>query len=154
MLLTTLKLLKNTPVKFKLNNKTYATKTNSKGVGKLAVDLKPGKYSILSINSKTSETTTKTITIKTLIVAKDLKLNESDSGKFNVKILNSNGKASPNKKVTLKLNGKTYTKTTNKKGIAKLKIKVKIGTYKIKTSFKSTKIYGATVFTNKIKVIR
>ena len=65
-----------------------------------------------------------------------------------------NGKAIKKTKVKIKLNGKTYTRTTNNKGVVKLKVSVKIGTYKIKTSFKSTKLYGATVFTNKIKVIK
>lgn len=49
-------------------------------------------------------------------------MNEGNIGKFSVKILNSNGKASPNKKVTLKVNGKSYTKTTDKNGIATLPI--------------------------------
>ena len=73
---------------------------------------------------------------------------------FVATLKDKNGKAIKKTKIKFRLNGKTFTKTTNYKGIAKLKIKVKIGSYKIKTSFKSTKIYGATVFTNKIKVIR
>ena len=129
------KLLKNTAVKFKLNSKSYSVKTNSKGVGKLAIDLKPGKYNITSINSKTSESITKIATVKTLIVTKDLKINETDKANFNVKILNSNGIPSPNKKVTLKLNGKTYTKTTNKNGNANLEINLNPGTYSIITEF-------------------
>ena len=116
------KLLKNIAVKFKLNSKTYSVKTNSKGVGKLSINLNPGKYSISSVNPKTSETISKTITIKSLIETKDLTMNEGNIGKFSVKILNSNGKASPNKKVTLKVNGKSYTKTTDKNGIATLEL--------------------------------
>lgn len=139
-------LLKNTQVKMKLNSKTYSIKTDSKGVAKLAVDLKPGKYSISNINSKTSETVTKTITIKSLIETKDLSVNEGVTGKFNVKILNSNGKASPNKKVTIKLNGKTYSKTTNKNGIATLDVKLTPGKYTITTEFSGLKS------TNKITV--
>lgn len=129
------KLLKNTAVKIKLNSKYYSLKTNSKGVGKLAIDLKPGKYSITSINSKTSESVTKTVTIKTLIETKDLTVDENSSGKFNVKVLNSNGKASPNKKVTFKLDGKTYTKKTNKNGIASLDVNLDSGTYSITTEY-------------------
>lgn len=141
------KLLKNTNVKIKLNSKTYTVKTDSKGVGKLAIDLKPGKYSIVVTNSKTSESITKTVTIKSLIETKDLTLNESQKGKFNVKIYNSNGKVSPNKKVTIKLNGKTYTKTTNKNGIATLEISnLKAGKYTITTEYSGLKS------TNKITI--
>ena len=71
-----------------------------------------------------------------------------------VKFKDKNGKAIKKTKVKFRLNGKTYIKTTDKKGQAKLKVKVKLGIYKLKTSFKSTKVYGATVFTNKIKVIK
>ena len=133
------KLLKNIAVKFKLNSKTYSVKTNSKGVGKLSINLNPGKYSISSVNPKTSETISKTITIKSLIETKDLTMNEGNIGKFSVKILNSNGKASPNKKVTLKVNGKIHTKTTDKNGIAALPISLGVGKYTITTEYDGLK---------------
>lgn len=140
------KLLKNTNVKIKLNNKLYTIKTNSKGVAKLAIDLKPGKYNLIATNSKTTESVTKTVTIKSLIETRDLTFNESDTGKFNVKILNSNGKLSPNKKVTIKIDGKTHTKTTNNKGIATLNLNLNSGKYKITTEYSGIKS------TNKITV--
>ena len=133
------KLLKNTQAKIKLNSKTYSIKTNSKGVGKLAIDLKPGKYSISVKNPKTSETVQKTVTIKSWIETSDLRFNETQKGKFNVKILNSYGKASPNKKVTLKVNGKTYTAKTNKNGIASLDLSLDSGKYTITTEYEGLK---------------
>ena len=140
------KLLKNTAVKFKLNTKTYSVKTNSKGVAKLAIDLKPGTHSITSYNLKTSENTKKTVTINSLIQTKDMTMTYKDGSKFNVKILNSNGKASPNKKVTITVNGKTYTKTTDKKGSISLPIDLNVGSYTITTSYDGIKS------TNKITV--
>lgn len=147
------KLLKDTAVKFKLNSKTYSVKTSAKGVGKLNVDLKPGKYSVSVINSKTSETIKKTITIKTIIETKDLTMNEGDKKKFTVKILNSNGKLSPNKKVSIKVNGKTYTKTTNKTGIASLDINLKAGNYSITTEYLGIKHTNKIVVKSVIKEI-
>lgn len=129
------KLLKNTAVKFKLNGKTTSVKTNAKGVATLTISLNPGKYSITVTNPKTTESLTKTVTIKSLIVTNDLTFNETQKAKYNVKILNSNGKASPNKNVTLKLNGKTYTKTTNKNGIATLDLSLSNGKYTITTQY-------------------
>ena len=140
--------LKNTAVKFKLDKKIYTVKTNSKGIGKLAIDLKPGKYSILITNPKTSESITKTVTVKSLIETKDLTLTENKKAKFNIKILNSNGKASPNKKVTIKLNGKTYTKTTDKNGIARLNVNLESGKYTVTTQ------YGGLSSKNKITVTK
>lgn len=129
------KLLKNTAIKFKLNGKTSTVKTNAKGVATLAIDLKPGKYSITVTNPETTESLTKTVTINSLIVTNDLTVNETQKAKFNVKILNSYGKVSPNKKVTLKVNGKTYTKTTNKNGIATLELSLSNGKYTITTQY-------------------
>lgn len=140
------KLLKNTNVKVKLNSKTYTIKTNSKGVAKLAIDLKPGKYNIVLTNSKTTESITKTVTIKSLIETEDLTFNETDTGEFKVKILNSNGKLSPNKKVTIKIDGKTFTKTTNKNGTATFNLNLNYGKYKITTEYSGIKS------TNKITV--
>lgn len=142
------RLLKNTNTKFKINNKEYTIKTNDKGVGKLAINLKPGKYSILLTNPKTTETASRTVTVKSLIETKDLTISGGNTGKFNVKILNSNGKASPNKKVTFTVNGKTYSKKTDKTGIATLDINLDAGTYKITTAYEGLKN------TNNIKVIK
>ena len=129
------KLLKNTAVKFKLNGKSYSSKTNKQGAATLAIDLKPGKYSITVTNPKTSESLTRTVTIKSPIVTNDLTFNETQKAKFHVKILNSNGKASPNKKVILKVNGQTYTKKTNKTGIATLDLSLDNGKYTITTEY-------------------
>ncbi len=155
------KLLKDTSIKFKLNSKTYSVKTNTKGVAKLDINLNPGKYSIISQNLKTSESITKSITIKSLIETKDLTMNFEDASKFKVKILNSNGKASPNKKVTIKVNGKSYTQTTDKSGTISLPINLPIGKYTITTEYdglKSTnkitvnKIIKHSEFTHSVKI--
>ena len=132
-------LLKGTAVKFKLNSKTYSVKTDNLGVGSLKIDLKPGTYRISSINPKTTETIIKTITIKSLIGSNDLTMTYDDESRFNVKIYNCYGKASPNKKITLKVNKKTYTKTTNNYGIASLPIDLEAGSYTITTEFDGLK---------------
>jgi hypothetical protein len=133
------KLLKETSVQFKINSKSYSVKTNKKGVGKLAIDLKPGTYSVSSINTKTSEKITKTITIKSILETKDLIMTEKDGSKFSVKVLNSKGKVSPNKKVTLKVNGKTYTPKSNSNGIATQIIDLPAGKYSITTEYEGLK---------------
>ncbi len=133
------KLLKNTAIVLNLNSKKYSLKTSKNGIVKLKIDLKPGKYSIKLNNPKTSESLSRYITIKSLIETKDLTMNLDDGSKFNVKILNSYGKASPNKKITLKVNGKTFTKKTDKNGMATLPIDFGVGKYKIITEFEDLK---------------
>lgn len=133
------KVLKNTAVKFTLNGKTTSVKTNKKGIAKLAVNLKPGSYTVKQTNPKTTETTSNTILIKTILETKDLTMTEQDGSKFSVKVLNANGKAAAGKKVTLKVNGKTYTPTSNSQGIASQTIDLTPGKYSITTEYEGLK---------------
>lgn len=139
-------LLKKDSVKFKVNGKSHSVKTNKNGVGKLDINLKPGTYSITSINSKTSESITKTIRILNTLETTDLTMTEKDGSSFNAKVLNIYGKLSPNKKVTFKVNGQTHIKTTNNNGIASLILNLNPGTYTITTE------YAGLINTNKITV--
>ena len=59
-----------------------------------------------------------------------------------------------NTKVTIKVNKKTYTAKTNKKGVATFKIKklTKKGTFKSVITYKGNKYYNKVIKTVKIKV--
>ena len=151
------KALKSKIIKIRIGGKTLSAKTNSKGIAKFSINNKVGTYNIkISFKgSKIYQAYSKTIKVyiksaKISLKSKKVKRNSN----LIVKFKDKNGKAIKKTKVKFRLNGKTYIKTTDKKGQAKLKVKVKLGIYKLKTSFKSTKVYGATVFTNKIKVIK
>lgn len=129
---TTGNVLANTNVKITVNGKTYTVKTNGKGVASLAIDLKPGSYKVVATDPITGYKLTTTFKILSTISANDMKKVSTDSKKFQAKFLKSNGKALANKKVTFKLNGKTYKVKTDSNGIAKLSLKnLNKGTYKI-----------------------
>ena len=127
--------LKNTNINFKVNGKTYSVKTNSKGLAKLPIRLLPGKYTMYSINPLTTERVSKSVNVKSLIETNDLTLTEKVWGKFNVKVLDANGKASANKTVLITINKKTYSKVSNKNGIATLNIELKAGNYTVTTKY-------------------
>lgn len=142
------KILKNTAMRFKICNKIYTVKTDKNGIGRLNINLKPGKYSISLINTKTSETITKTITILSLINENNNLIKYyGNSKEYKVKIIDSNGKsAGSGKQVTFNINGASYKKITDKNGYAKINVNLKPGTYTIKTS------YGGCVASNTITI--
>lgn len=74
--------------------------------------------------------------------------------KFSVTLKDSKNRVLKGKKLTIKVKGKTYTATTNKKGVATFKITKlsKKGTYKSKIVFKGDKWYKAISKTVKIKI--
>ena len=63
--------------------------------------------------------------------------------KFSAKLVDKKGKALKNKKVTFKVKGKKYKAKTNKKGVATVTIKkLKVGKYKISSSYGGCTIYN------------
>lgn len=121
-------------VKFTIANKNYWVATDKNGVATLKISLKPGKYTVHASYGKIK--VKNRINVKTTLITKNVSKKVKKSGKFTVKVLNSNGKALKNKVVKVKFKGKAYNVKTNSKGIATFKLPktLKVGKYAIKTS--------------------
>jgi hypothetical protein len=133
-------------IKFKINGKTYQAKTNKKGVAKLKLpSLKEGKYTVKysfakSDSYKSSSTNSKVIIIPnknpTFTVKSTTKFGHGAGTLFKVAL--TSGKIPlESRKVTLSVNGQTYTKTTDSNGIVSLPINLDIGKYTISYSNKA-----------------
>ena len=128
------------------------SKTNaSNGTDNQNQTIKPasevtGKTAAANINTIVKKATPK-ITAKN----KTYKL-KAKTKKFTITLKDNKGKPIRNAKVTLKVNGKTYTATTNSKGKATFKIGKlnKKGTYKATVTFKANKYYNKA--TKKVKI--
>ena len=117
-------------VQISLNKKVYNLKTDSNGYVFLKINLKAGKYKVTATYKGFS--TTNKITVKPTLITKNKKVKRAKKITYQAKLLKTNGKAFKGKKITFKIKGKTYKAKTNKKGIAKIKIRnLKVGKHKI-----------------------
>ena len=114
--------LVNVNVTFTINGKTSTVKTNSKGIASLAINLKPGTYSIIAYNPTTGYSAKNIIIILSTITANDISKVYKDGRKFTAKFYKSNGKVLAKKTVKFKINGKIYNVKTNSYGVASLKL--------------------------------
>lgn len=119
-------------ISFAINNKIVGATTDSKGVAKLKVKLKPGTYIVTAQYGDT--TVLNTIKVKNNIITKDVTKKYRKKGKFKIKVVNQKGKPLKKQVVKIKFKKKLYKLKTNKKGKAvfKLSKKLKKGKYKIK----------------------
>lgn len=121
--------------------KTYAAHINFAGDDNYAKSTKSIKVVVSKLTPK--------------IIAKKKTFRSSlKNKKFAITLKTNKNKAMKNKKVTLKVNGKTYKAKTNKKGKATFKITKlnKIGTYKTVIKYKGDAIYNMVTKNLKIKV--
>ncbi|MDL2246723.1 lectin like domain-containing protein [Methanobrevibacter sp. OttesenSCG-928-K11] len=140
--------LDNQTMQFIINGVTYNKTTDREGYATLNINLFPGNYSIKLINTNTSYERSFNVRVLTTLFANDLTKYYLNGSAFNVKVLDDEGNLYNNTNVTIKINGKTYTKTTNSVGIATLNINLYPGEYVVETIGSN----GLTLF-NKITVI-
>ena len=139
--------LKNKNIQFNINGVFYTRTTNDKGIAMMNINLNPGKYVITSKNLVTGEQSGNNITVKSLIVQKDLTKHYLNASKFQTTIYNKDGSLAVNKEVTFNINGVLYTRKTDSKGAASLAINLRPGEYIITTMFDRLSIG------NKVKVL-
>ena len=138
--------------------KTYTTNTNKNGIASFKIKDTPKTFNVKVIYKGNeyytgNEKSIKVKVVKPIITASKTTIRKN--GKFVVTFKNANKKAIKHVKVKLKINGKTYFKTTNAKGQVKITIKLKANKkYTVKVGFKSAETYGTTTLTKKIKVIK
>ena len=110
-------------ITFLINGKKIVAKTDKNGYASFKINLKPSskKYTVTSIYNGIKKLNK--ITVKSILVAKNLKVKKS-AKTLKIKIsLKKINKKYLKAKITLKFNGKTYKAKTNKKGIATFNIK-------------------------------
>lgn len=137
-------------IKIKINGKTYSKKTDSNGIASLSVkSFKKGLYTVeYSYDGTKYFKAAKAKNLVTIIDnASDTKLTVKGTKTFGYgagtpfKVaFTAGGVPLPKRTMTFNVNGKTYTQTTDNKGIAELPINLAIGnytiSYKTNTKFK------------------
>ena len=138
--------LKSKSLNVSLNNKVQTLKTDSKGIAKLAINLDSKTYKLTisfggddDYNAVSKTFNLKVVKLKTKIVESANFVVKGNSLVFH--LVDSNGNSVSGKKVTIRFNGKTYTKKTNSKGKVKLKIK---SSGSVKVKFKGDKKFKAS----------
>ena len=115
------KALKNTDVNFKIGSKTYAAKTNTKGVASVNPNLAVGKYKVYAIHPNGFKLAL-TLSVRNSISSKDLTKHYMSSSHFKAKFYGKNGKVLSKTYIKFQAKGVTYNVKTSANGIAKLKI--------------------------------
>ena len=154
------KIISGLPVTVKLaSSKNYKTDKN----GQIKIDistLTPKAYNgkITYQGDKNYIESTKTVKVtvkkanpKITATAKTYKLNVKTK-KYQIILKNNKNQVLKSAKVTLKVNGKTFTAKTNSKGIAGIVLSLNAGSYPIKFSFEGDSVYPASSGSKKIIV--
>ena len=130
---------KNEVVLMKVAGKTYTVKTDKNGYASKTFSLTPGKYTITATYK--GSTVKNTLTVKKVLKAKSTTVKKSKKIKYSASLKSSKGKAISGKKIAFKINGKTYSAKTNKKGLATVTFtNLKVGKYSIIVKYLNSQV--------------
>lgn len=138
--------VKNKKLKISIKKKNYYATTDSKGLAKLKVLLPAKNYNIKIsfLGDEKYEKISKNFKIKVYKLSAKFKPYSNQITKNSnlyYYLLDEKGYPIAKKKVTIKLNGKTYKRTTNKNGKIQIKIGLNEGNYKLSLKSKANKYY-------------
>ena len=160
------KVIANQKVTFTVNGKKYFKKTNGKGVAKVNLKFSKNKktYKInikfagndkYKAASKTNKITVKYSSKTAKLSVPSVTIPPKTSTTYKVTLKDGNGKGIKGQKISVKINGKKYSKKTNSKGQVSVKVKFSsLKTYNVSASYGGSKIYKKASSTGKIKVAK
>ena len=143
--------LANTPYTFNINGIIHSGTSNNEGVIKININLSPGNY----IATVTNPLDNLDIGYTIQVIKDDVQLiaenyvNNKKGEYYQAKLLDSSNKPIIGQNIKIIANGVTYVKTTDSKGIAKLKINYDPGIKQIYCEFIGDNYYNPYITPNK-----
>ncbi len=145
--------LANKPVQIGFNGNVYSRVTDDKGQAKLQINLKYAGTYTFAVSYLGDDIYNGSFVVAKIVVSKQKGSltvpNKSYKASVKTKSLTAtfkaaSGKVVKGKKITFTVNGKTYTATTNAKGVATVKVSLnKKGTYSFTAKFAGNNMYAA-----------
>ena len=117
----------NKTVEFNINGVFYKRLSDKNGIVSLAINLRPGNYTITTIVDDLS--VGNNVCVLPTLESKDLFMKFNDGSKFSVRTLDAYGKALANQNISFNINGVFYNKITGNDGVASLNINLMAGEY-------------------------
>ena len=135
--------LKNRQVDVNVAGTINKLSSDANGKVNYKVTLSPGSYQITVTNPETGEAKTQTLNVVARITGnKALTMYYGAGSSYQIRVYDDNGNAAKGVEVTFKINGKTYSRTSNSNGYASLKIDNSFNpkTYTITATYKGYKV--------------
>ena len=124
----------NEVVVMKIAGNSYNVKTDKNGYASKTFSLTPAKYIITSTYKGSA--VKNTITVKNVLYATSKTVKKAKNIKYSANLKTSKNKPISNKKITFKINGKTYSGKTNKNGVVTVSFKnLKVGKYSVAVKY-------------------
>ena len=123
-----------------INGVFYNRVTNENGTARLNINLNPGEYILTALDPLTGLQMSYNITVLSTLNATDLEMKYKEGSKFNVTVVDGEGKALAGVNVTFNINGVFYNRATDSDGIARLNINLMAGEYIITSEYDDLRI--------------
>ncbi|WP_296870198.1 Ig-like domain-containing protein [uncultured Methanobrevibacter sp.] len=154
----------NQSIVITVDGKNYTGVTDAKGVAKIKVTIsKVGAFDVVAYFSGEGEYIASTSKGKLTLTKDSTSLTSAGktyavtatSKSITLTLKDGNGNVIANRKVTATVNGKTYTATTNSKGVATFKLTLKtVKTFTVSLKFAGDSYYTASTKSIKVKVTK
>lgn len=132
----------NKKVTFNINGVFYQKTTDSNGIARLGIALRPGNYIITTIVDGLD--IGNNINVLSTLVTSDLSMKYLDGSNFTVQTLDGRGNPLAKQNISFNINGRFYYRVTDDEGMASLNIRLMPGEYII-TSYWNDFEVGNTV---------
>ena len=131
--------LANQEVSINIDGVFYYRTTDSNGVARLDINLRPGEY-ILTVQDSTGLMRSALVTVLPTLTGEDVVMDFMDGSSYDVAVVDGQGKPLANETVTMNINGVFYNKVTDENGVASLDINLRPGEYIITTTHENATI--------------